>query len=65
MSEVEQSNKHLLIKESDAQAILNYLASRPYHEVHNLAGLLLSLPVGQPLQQVVDVTPSGSSEQAN
>ena len=37
-----------LITEDQAQAIVNYLAKRPYAEVFNLMSMLVSLPDEKP-----------------
>ena len=42
----QQPEKQLLIKQSAAQAILDYLAKKAYVEVHQLAPLLMNLKEG-------------------
>jgi hypothetical protein len=60
-NEVKDGEKYLLIKQSDAQAVLNYLGQRPCAEVYNLVGIMLGLkeaPISPPAElPIVDVTP--------
>jgi len=35
---------NLIITQENAQIVLNYLATRPFNEVHKIAPLLINLP---------------------